>query len=91
MARNRYKISDIASLYSLVQWEKIKSFSDEETGKYMLFVPSQPNGIRIGARMIRDEKPTQNGFVTIINKAYKEVVIPQYLGFELMSIAAILR
>ena len=87
MAEKRYKISDIANLYSRLQWERIQPLPDEDTGKYILFVPSQPDGIRLGVRMIKGELPTQNGFVTTVNASFEDVVVPHYLGFELMSIA----
>lgn len=87
MADNRYKISDIANLYSRVQWEKMKPLPGEDAGRYKLFVPSQPDGIRIDVKMLRGEMPTQNGFVLTINNSFEEDVVPLYLGFELMSIA----
>ena len=87
MAGNRNKISDIANIYSRVQWENMKPLTSEGTDKYILFVPSQPNGIRLDVRMLRGELPTQNGYFLTINSAYEEGVIPHYLGFELMSIA----
>ena len=87
MADNRNKISDIASIYSRVQWEEMRPLSSEETDKYILFVPSQPDGIRLNVRILRGGLPTQNGFVLTVNSSNEERVIPHYLGFELMSLA----
>lgn len=86
MFGNRCKISDIVSLYSRVQWEKMKPMSGEDTGGYILFVPSQPDGTRLDCRMLRNELPKQNGFVLTVKSSVEEVIIPQYLGFELKSI-----
>lgn len=87
MANHKNKISDIACLYSRVQWEKIKPLPNENLDKYILFVPSQPDGIRLNVRILRGELPAQNGFFLTVNSSYKEDVILHYLGFELMSIA----
>lgn len=41
MAGNRYRIGDIANLYSRAQWEKIKPLGSDDTDKYDLFVSNQ--------------------------------------------------
>ena len=87
MAENRYKINDIANIYTRAQWEKIKSLSDDDYDKYDLFVSNQPDGIRLDVRLLRGELQIPNGFVLRINNSFEEKVVPHYLGFELMSIA----
>lgn len=86
MAKHRYIINEIASLYSRAQWEKMQPLSDDNDGYFGLFVPSLSDGIRLDVRMLRGEMPTQSGFVIDINDNYIEEVDPYYLCFELMSI-----
>lgn len=86
MTNHRYKINDIASLYSRVQWEKMQPLPEDEYGYFELFVPSLSDGIRLDVMMLRGEMPTQSGFVIVINDNFIEVVDPYYLCFELMSI-----
>lgn len=86
MSNHRYKISNIASLYSRAQWEKMQPLPDDDIGFFSLFVPSQSDGIRLDVKMLRGEMPTLNGFVLVINNNYNEEVDPYYLCFELMSI-----
>lgn len=86
MINHRYKINDIASLYSRAQWEKMQPLPEDEYGYFELFVPSLSDGIRLDVRMLRGEMPTQSGFVIVINDNFIEVVDPYYLCFELMSI-----
>ena len=86
MANHRYKIYDIASLYSSAQWNKKQPLSDDDNGYFSLFVPSLSDGIRLDVRMLRGEMPTQNGFVLVIKDNFIEEVDPYYLCFELMSI-----
>lgn len=86
MAGNKYKICDIASFYSRVQWEKIQALSDNENNDFGLFVPNQSDGIRLDVRMLRGDMPTQNGFVLVIKSNFSEEVDPYYLCFELMSV-----
>lgn len=85
MAGNKYKIGDIASFYSRVQWEKQGS-SDNENNDFELFVPSQSDGTRLDVRMLRGDIPTQNGFVLVVKSNFIEEVDPYYLCFELMSV-----
>ena len=85
MANHRYKINDIASLYSRAQWEK-QPFSDDNDGYFGLFVPSFFDGIRLDVRMLKGEMPTESGFVIDIADNYIEEVDPYYLCYELMSI-----
>lgn len=84
MTNHRYKINDIASLYSRAQWEKMQPLPEDEYGYFELFVPSLSDGIRLDVRMLRGEMPTQSGFVIVINDSFIEVVDPYYLCFELM-------
>ena len=86
MAGNKYKICDIASFYSRVQWEKIQALSDNENNDFGLFVPNQSDGIRREVRMVRGDMPTQNGCVLVIKSNFSEEVDPYYLCFELMSV-----
>lgn len=86
MTNHRYKINDIASLYSRAQWEKTQPLPEDEYGYFELFVPCLSDGIRLDVRMLRGEMPTQSGFVIVINDNFIEVVDPYYLCFELMSI-----
>lgn len=86
MTTQRYKINDIASLYSRAQWEKMQPLPEDEYGYFELFVPCLSDGIRLDVRMLRGEMPTQSGFVIVINDNFIEVVDPYYLCFELMSI-----
>lgn len=86
MTNQRYKINDIASLYSRAQWEKMQPLPEDEYGYFELFVPCLSDGIRLDVRMLRGEMPTQSGFVIVINDNFIEVVDPYYLCFELMSI-----
>lgn len=86
MTNQRYKINDIASLYSRAQWEKMQPLPEDEYGYFELFVPCLSDGIRLDVRMLRGEMPTQSGFVIVINDNFIEVVAPYYLCFELMSI-----
>ena len=86
MTNQRYKINDIASLYSRTQWEKMQPLPEDEYGYFELFVPCLSDGIRLDVRMLRGEMPTQSGFVIVINDNFIEVVNPYYLCFELMSI-----
>lgn len=86
MAGNKYKICDIASFYSRVQWEKMQALSDNENNEFVLFVPSQSDGIRLDVRMLRGDRPAQNGFVLVIKSNFSEEVDPYYLCFELMSV-----
>ena len=86
MTNQRYKINDIASLYSRAQWEKMQPLPEDEYGYFELFVPCLSDGIRLDVRMLRGEMPTQSGFVIVINDNFIEVVDPYYLSFELMSI-----
>lgn len=86
MAKHRYIINEIASLYSRAQWEKMQPLSDDNDGYFGLFVPSLSDGIRLDVRMLRGEMPTQSGFVIDINDNYIEEIDPYYLCFELMSI-----
>ena len=83
---HRYKINDIASIYSRAQWEKMQPLPKDEYGYFESFVPSLSDGIRLDVRMLMGEMPTQNGFVLVINDNFIEVVDPYYLCFELMSI-----
>ena len=46
MTDRKYKISEIANLYSREQWGKIRPLSYEITGMHNLFISSQPDGIR---------------------------------------------
>ena len=87
MAGKRYKINEIANLYSREQWKKIKPLSDDETGNYVLFVSNQPDGLQLDVRILRSELSIPNGFVLMINKDFEDEIVPHYLGFELMSIA----
>ena len=82
MTNHRYKINDIASLYSRAQWEKMQPLPEDEYGYFELFVPSLSDGIRLDVRMLRGEMPTQSGFVIVINDSFIEVVDPYYLCFE---------
>lgn len=86
MAGNKYKISDIASLYSRVQWVKIQALSDNENNYFGLFVPNQSDGIRLDVRMLRGDMPNQSGFVLVLKSNFSEEVDPYYLCFELMSV-----
>lgn len=86
MTNQRYKINDIASLYSRAQWEKMQPLPEDEYGYFELFLPCLSDGIRLDVRMLRGEMPTQSGFVIVINDNFIEVVDPYYLCFELMSI-----
>lgn len=86
MTNQRYKINDIASLYSRAQWEKMQPLPEDEYGYFELFVPCLSDGIRLDVRILRGEMPTQSGFVIVINDNFIEVVDPYYLCFELMSI-----
>ena len=86
MTNHRYKINDIASLYSRAQWEKMQPLPEDEYGYFELFVPCLSDGIRLDVRMLRGEMPTQSGFVIVINDNFIEVVDSYYLCFELMSI-----
>lgn len=86
MAGNKYKISDIASLYSRVQWVKIQALSDNENNYFGLFVPNQSDGIRLDVRMLRGDMPNQSGFVLVVKSNFSEEVDPYYLCFELMSV-----
>lgn len=86
MAGKRYKIKDIVSLYSRVQWEKKLISLNDEDGIYWLFVPSQSDGIRLDVRMLKGEMPTQNGFILVLKSSFIEEVDPYYLCFEMMSI-----
>ena len=63
MAGNRYRIGDIANLYSRAQWEKIKPLGSDDTDKYDLFVSNHPDGIRLNVRLLRGELQIPNGFV----------------------------
>lgn len=85
MSNHRYKIIDIASLYTRAQWDKMQPLSVDD-GYFSLFVPSSPDGIRLDVRMLRGEMPTQNGYVLVIKDNFIEEVDPYYLCFELMSI-----
>lgn len=87
MTGEKYKINDIATLYSREQWEKMKPLSGDETDNYILFVSNQPDGLRLDVRILRDDLSMPNGFILVINKDFEEVIVPHYLGFELMSIA----
>ena len=86
MTNHKCKINDIASIYSQTQWEKMLALSDDKNGMLGLFIPSQPDGIRLDVKMLSVEMPIQNGFVIVINNSFVEVVDPYYLCFELMSI-----
>ena len=86
MTNHKYKVDDIAKIYSRAQWEKLKPLTDGKDGYFGLFVPSMPDGIRLNVRMLGGEMPTQNGFVLIIKNNFIEDVDPYYLCFELMSI-----
>lgn len=86
MNNHRYKINEIASLYSRAQWEKMQPLPDDNYGDFALFVPSLSDGIRLDVRMLRGEMPTQSGFVLVINDNFIEAVDPYYLCFELMSL-----
>lgn len=86
MVGKRYKIKDIASLYSRVQWEKKLMSLNDEDGSYCLFVPSQSEGIRLDVRMLSGEMPTQNGYILVLKSSFIEEVNPYYLCFEMMSI-----
>ena len=86
MVGNKYKISDIASFYSRVQWEKIQALSDNENNDFGLFVPNQSDGIRLDVRMLRGDMPNQSGFVLVLKSNFSEEVDPYYLCFELMSV-----
>ena len=61
MANRKYKIRDIANLYSHGQWERIKTLSNEETDGYKLFVSNQPDGIRLNISVLRDDLPSHCG------------------------------
>ena len=87
MADNKYNISEIASLYSRVQWEKMYPLPDRGIDEYRLFILNQPDGIRLNVRVFREEVPEQSGFVVAINNKFAEEIVPHYLGFELMGIA----
>lgn len=87
MADNKYTISEIASLYSRVQWVKMQPLPDGKIVGYRLFIPNQPEGIRLDVRVLREEVPEQSGFVVAINNKFAEEIVPHYLGFELMGIA----
>lgn len=87
MVDYKYKIGEIANLYSRVQWGKKQALSDENIDDYIFFVSSQPDGIRLDVRLLREEQPTRGGYVVTINDKFTEKIIPHYLGFELMSIA----
>lgn len=91
MANRKYKIRDIANLYSHGQWERIKTLSNEETDGYKLFVSNQPDGIRLNISVLRDDLPSQNGTIIAINNKFKEDILLYYLGFELMSIVGSVR
>lgn len=86
MTNHRYKIIEIAGLYSRAQWEKMQPLSDDNNGYFVVFVPSLSDGIRLDVRMLRGERPTQNGIILVIKDDYIEEVEPYYLCFELMSI-----
>lgn len=86
MTNHKYKINDIACLYTRAQWEKKQPLLNENDGCFVVFVPSLSDGIRLDVRMLRGEMPTQNGFVLVIKDNYIEEVGPYYLCFELMSI-----
>ena len=86
MINIRYKINDIASIYTLAQWQKKRLSLDEENRFLGLFIPIMPDGIRLDVRMLRGELPMQNGFIIVINNNFAEKVDPYYLSFELMSI-----
>ena len=86
MVGNKYKISDIASFCSRVQWEKIQALSDNENNDFGLFVPNQSDGIRLDVRMLRGDMPNQSGFVLVLKSNFSEEVDPYYLCFELMSV-----
>lgn len=86
MVCKRYKIKDIANLYSRVQWEKMLLSLNDEEGNYWLFVPSLSDGIRLDVRMLRGNMPTQNGFILVLKSSFIEEVNPYYLCFEMMSI-----
>ena len=86
MSNHRYKISNIASLYSRAQWKKMQPLPDDDIGFFSLFVPSLSDGIRLDVKMLRGEMPTLNGFVLVINNNFIEEVDPYYLCFELMSV-----
>lgn len=86
MNNHKYKINDIASLYSRAQWSKMQPLPDENYGYFGLFIPSLSDGIRLDVRMLRGEVPIQSGFVLVINDNFIELVDPYYLCFELMSL-----
>lgn len=86
MTNHRYRIDETACLYSRVQWERIQPLLNDNEGYFAVFVPIQPDGIRLDVRMLRGEMPTQNGFVLVIKGNYIEKVDPYYLCFELMSL-----
>ena len=83
MATKRYNIGEIVSLYSPVQWRKMQLLSD----KYRLFVPIQPDGIRLDVSLLSKDMPAQNGYFVVVKDKYIEEIVPHYIGFELMSIA----
>ena len=86
MNNHKYKINDIASLYSRAQWSKMQPLPDENYGYFGLFIPSLSDGIRLDVRMLRGEVQIQSGFVLVINDNFIELVDPYYLCFELMSL-----
>ena len=87
MAGNKYKICEVANVYSRVQWGKILPLSYESTGMHNLFISSQPDGIRLDVRLLSEDLPRQSGYIVEINDKFTEQIIPHYLGFELLSIS----
>lgn len=85
MTNHRYRINEIASIYSRAQWEKKQPLTDDDC-YFGLFVPNSSDGIRLDIRMLRGNMPTQSGFVIIINSNFVEEIDPYYLCFELMSL-----
>lgn len=86
MTNHRYRINEIASIYSRAQWEKKQPLTDDDDCYFGLFVPNSSDGIRLDIRMLRGNMPTQSGFVIIINSNFVEEIDPYYLCFELMSL-----
>lgn len=86
MTNHRYRINEIASIYSRAQWEKKQPLTDDDDCYFGLFVPNSSDGIRLDIRMLRGNLPTQSGFVIIINSNFVEEIDPYYLCFELMSL-----
>ncbi len=86
MTNHRYRINEIASIYSRAQWEKKQPLTDDDDCYFGLFVPNSSDGIRLDIRMLRGNMPTQSGFVIIINNNFVEEIDPYYLCFELMSL-----